>query len=135
MAVIFLGSTDLLSNERTSRFLGPFLRWLKPDISEEVTRRIQIVVRKCGHLTEYAILAVLFWRAIRRPQQGGARSWSWRWAAWVLLWTTLYAVTDEFHQSLVATRFASAWDVATDAFGGVIGLLLVNLKCPSASRT
>jgi len=32
LAVIFVGSTDLLSAEHTSRIIAPFLRWLNPDI-------------------------------------------------------------------------------------------------------
>jgi hypothetical protein len=33
--LIFVGSTDLMSAEQTSRFLVPFLRWLKPEISAQ----------------------------------------------------------------------------------------------------
>ena len=64
MALIFLGSTDMLSAEHTSRFLVPFLRWLDPQISLATLNTIQIGIRKLGHLTEYAILAVLLWRAL-----------------------------------------------------------------------
>src|SRR5438552_19121770 len=65
MAVIFLGSTDMLSAEHTSPFLVPFLRWLDPQISLAALSAIQLGIRKLGHLTEYAILAMLFWRALR----------------------------------------------------------------------
>jgi hypothetical protein len=60
LGVIFIGSTDVMSAEETSRFLVPFLRWLKPDISVETLAQIHFFVRKCGHLTEYAILAMIF---------------------------------------------------------------------------
>ena len=33
MALIFIGSTDVLSAEHTSRFLVPFLRWFDPNDS------------------------------------------------------------------------------------------------------
>src|SRR5205085_11378558 len=69
MALIFLGSTDILSAEHTSRFLVPFLRWLDPQISLAALAQIQFAIRKLGHLIEYAILAMLFWRALR----GGTR--------------------------------------------------------------
>src|SRR6266404_679946 len=69
MAVIFLGSTDMLSAEHTSRFLVPFLRWIDPQISLVALNAIQLGIRKLGHLTEYAILAMLLWRALR----GGIR--------------------------------------------------------------
>src|SRR5205085_6429061 len=69
MAVIFLGSTDMLSAAHTSGFLVPFLRWLDPQISLAALNAIQFGIRKLAHLTEYAILAALLWRALR----GGTR--------------------------------------------------------------
>jgi VanZ family protein len=66
LGVIFVGSTDLMSAEQTSRFLVPFLRWLKPDISPETIAQIHFLFRKLGHISEYAILAMLFWRAVYR---------------------------------------------------------------------
>src|SRR5437762_14140264 len=63
LGVIFFGSTDLMSAEHTSRFIVPFLRWLKPDISPETLASIHFIVRKCAHLSEYAVLALLLLRA------------------------------------------------------------------------
>src|SRR5580765_3111762 len=45
MGVIFFLSTDELSDQRTSRFIGPFLRWLNPGISDTAVRKIQYAVR------------------------------------------------------------------------------------------
>jgi hypothetical protein len=64
MIFIFVGSTDFLSAAHTSRFIGPFLRWFSPEISDATIGSIQLIVRKCGHLTEYAILAALLSRAL-----------------------------------------------------------------------
>ena len=66
MLSIFVASGDLMSAEHTSRFLVPFLLWWKPDLSPEALAQIHFLVRKLGHITEYAILAMLFWRAVRR---------------------------------------------------------------------
>ncbi len=66
MVFIFIGSTDLMSAEHTSRFIGPFLRWFAPDITDATIASIQLVVRKCAHLTEYAILSALLLRALRQ---------------------------------------------------------------------
>src|SRR4029450_11351545 len=63
LGVIFLGSADLMWGEHTSRFIVPFLRWLKPDISPDTLASIHFIVRKCAHLSEYAILALLWFRA------------------------------------------------------------------------
>jgi VanZ family protein len=119
MIFIFVGSTDLLSAEHTSRFIGPFLRWFAPDISEATIASIQLVVRKCAHVTEYAILAALLFRAFRqnRPRLG-------RIFAVTFFIAAVYAALDEFHQSFVASRIGSPWDVLIDTSGVVIGLAL-----------
>jgi len=122
MAIIFLGSTDLLSSRNTSRFIGPLLRWFKPDVSAETIAFAQTIVRKTGHVAEYGVLAVLVWHAARTPQDA---RWSWR-AAWLALAiVVVYAATDEVHQSFVATRLGSVWDVFLDTIGGAIGLFLL----------
>src|ERR1700742_1256811 len=63
--VMFVGSTDFLSAAQTSRFLTPFLIWLNPHISYRTIEIVHVIVRKLGHVTEYAVLAVLLWRAFR----------------------------------------------------------------------
>jgi len=119
LAVIFLGSTDLMSAEHTSRFLVPFLRWLKPDITAEAVVRVQFFVRKAAHLTEYAILAILFWRALRRGTNLRVQMSILFTAVWFAC--AIFAVSDEFHQSLVVWRTASAQDVLIDVCGAVVG--------------
>jgi VanZ family protein len=116
MIFIFIGSTDLLSAEHTSRFIGPFLRWFSPDVSDATIASIQLVVRKCGHLTEYGILGALIYRALRLY---GERIFG---VAFII--AALYAALDEFHQSFVASRTASPWDVTIDCIGAVAGLAL-----------
>src|SRR5438105_2676047 len=64
IGLIFIGSGDLMSAEHTSRFIVPFLHWLSPDLSPETLEQIHVLIRKLAHVTEYAILAVLLWRAI-----------------------------------------------------------------------
>src|SRR5436853_6644556 len=120
MALIFLGSSDVLSAEHTSRFLVPFLRWLDPQISTATLAHIQLAVRKLGHLTEYAILATLLWRALR-----AGRNWTARMAivfAVSLLGCSIFAASDEFHQSFVPSRTSSFQDVVIDICGALIGL-------------
>ncbi|MBI3875899.1 MAG: VanZ family protein [Verrucomicrobia bacterium] len=125
MLVIFTGSTDLLSSQHTSRFIGPLLRWFQPDISDATIGRVQFVVRRTGHLTEYAVLAALLWRARRKPAPKETRPWCWREAGFALLVATFYAATDEFHQSFVPSREARVGDVALDSFGAALGLLVL----------
>jgi VanZ family protein len=122
MAVIFLGSTDVLSAEHTSRFLVPLLRWLDPQITLATLNLMQTVIRKLGHVTEYAILAVLLWRAVR-----GATAWaSKRWILFVTIWVicAIFAASDEFHQSFVPSRTSSFHDVMIDISGVLVGLTI-----------
>ena len=129
MALIFSASTDAGSTRRTSRFLAPLLRWLKPDISREAIGRVQLVVRKLGHLGEYAILALLFWRAWRRSTGPSALSWSWASARFTLLFCVAYAASDELHQHFVSSRQASLVDVGIDSLGVGLGLGLIWIIC------
>jgi VanZ family protein len=125
MAVIFAGSTNLGSPQNTSRFIGPFLRWLNPDISNETINAIQFFIRKCAHGTEYGMLAFLAWRARRSSQLTEKKSWHWMDAFIAILIAAFYAATDEFHQSFVSTRQASAWDVGIDTTGAAVTMILL----------
>ncbi len=123
MCLIFAGSTDLLSGAHTSRFLMPFLLWLDPHISFQTLALIQFLVRKAGHVTEYAILATLLWRALRHHWLSVRRSF-WKPAMLTLVGAMTYAATDEFHQSFIPSRTATAHDVMIDTMGAIVGLLI-----------
>ena len=125
MGLIFAGSTDLLSSQRTSRIFGLLLRWLNPQVSDETIRAVQAVARKGGHVAEYSVLALLLWRARRKPFKDDPRPWSWGEAALVVFYAGLYAASDEFHQWFVPTRGASVRDVLLDMLGAGAGLLLL----------
>jgi VanZ family protein len=120
MALIFIGSTDVLSAEHTSRFLVPILRWLDPQISWATLNAIQTIIRKLGHVTEYAILAALMWRALR-----GGMVWKSKTSIlFAIVWIAcaVFAASDEFHQSFVPSRTSSFHDVMIDICGALIGL-------------
>ncbi len=125
MTVIFIGSTDLLATQHTSRFIGPFLRWLIPGVTDEAVSLVQLAIRKTGHATEYAVLAVLFWRALNGASLGRVRPWPARLAWWSWGLATLYAVTDEFHQSFVSSRQGQITDVLIDSAGAAAGICLI----------
>jgi len=122
---IFVGSTDAFSSAHTSRILGPLLRWLFPGLTEPALDLAVLLIRKAAHLTEYAVLAGLWWRALRRPVRQDPRPWAWRPAGLALLACALSAGADELHQSFTATRTASGWDVLLDTAGAGLGLLLL----------
>jgi VanZ family protein len=124
MALIFLISTDVGSSTHTSRLLEPFLRWLIPGISAHALDWAHTIARKGGHATGYAVLSLLLLRAIRKTSGITRKEWSWRAAQWALFVTIVYAASDEFHQSFVASRTASVGDVFIDTGGGILALAL-----------
>lgn len=122
LGVVFAGSTDIFSSEQTSRYLVPFLRWLNPQISPSTIATVHFALRKLSHLTEYAILAAFLWRALCNGTNLGAKVSLLFIAVWFVC--GICAVTDEFHQSFVASRTASPHDVLIDVCGALIGILL-----------
>jgi VanZ family protein len=119
IAVMFFGSTDLMSAEHTSRILTPLLRWWNPDISPATIAQVHFFVRKAVHLIEYAILAGLLFRALHFWVDG-----FWRRAAVALAPAMIFAAADEFHQSFVASRTSSLGDVLLDWSGALFGLTI-----------
>jgi len=125
MALIFGLSTEAGSPRHTSRIIGPLLRWLYPSVSEETIDRVQFVVRKMAHVTEYAVLALLLWRARRKPLPGSPRPWRWSDAAVVLGVTVLFAASDEWHQSFVPSREGRVADALIDTGGAAAALSIL----------
>jgi VanZ family protein len=127
-----------------SKFTRIFLRWLPASlimvliffISAQPSSHLpnfnwaDTLVKKGGHIVGYAVLAFTYWRALEFKGNK-------RWVAGLL--AILYALTDEFHQSFVAGRHSTIWDVMLfDNLGVLSSLWLVNLyrkqKRPEPSR-
>jgi VanZ family protein len=70
-----------------------------------------LVLRKIAHAAEYAVLGALLLRATGR-------------AGLAVALGTLYAASDEIHQSFVPGRSGRPLDVAIDALGVVCGVLV-----------
>jgi VanZ family protein len=124
MALIFSASADSHSYEHSSFFVEPLLHWLFPHMTQTHVDQIHHLIRKCCHLTEYAVLALLLWRALHLSKNK-LPAWSWPKVGGTLLLVFLYAASDEFHQSFVPTRTALVSDVFIDTAGGAIGLLVL----------
>lgn len=107
MSMMFGMSTDIGSSNNSSRFIGPFLRWLIPQIRAETIADIQFYVRKFAHVTEYGILALLLWRAVTASRLPGRLNKKPYFLAWIV--ALIFAISDELHQSFYASRTASPW--------------------------
>src|SRR2546422_6260597 len=120
MAVTVWLSTDIASGEHTSQLLLPALRWLLPWATPGQLHTVHRLLRKGAHLTEYAILAALWYRAFTRERNLSARAASWTAFAISLAWAAL----DEWHQSFLPSRTSSAMDVALDGAGAALALVV-----------
>ncbi|MGH2593701.1 MAG: VanZ family protein [Longimicrobiales bacterium] len=85
-----------------------------PDLG--VKPLVEKALRIAGHFIQYAVLAFLVSRA---NAPNGERS-NWR-IGLVLAWCAAYAVSDEWHQSFVPGRDASAFDWGVDMLGTLFG--------------
>ena len=82
---------------------------------------LNVVVRKGAHFSEYALLAVLAFGAFY-----GISRYFPRWLA-AVLFSFVYACSDEFHQIFVPGRAGMIRDVLLDTSGACTGALLACL--------
>jgi VanZ family protein len=122
MSAIFTASADSHSYQHSSRIFVPLIHWLFPSMPQPMVDEIHEFFRKCCHLAEYSIFALLLWRAFSRGIEH-SREWSIPKVRRVILVVMLYASTDEFHQIFVPTRTSRVTDVLIDTSGGILGLL------------
>ena len=82
-----------------------------------------IIFRKLGHITGYALLTALWaWALggiVRRP------------VLIAVLIAFAYACTDEFHQTFVSGRTGTPIDVGIDAIGMALAAFLIGKRRPS----
>ena len=78
-------------------------------------------IDKLAHFGAFAVLGALFLRALtaHRGNRRLARA-----MALSILWSSLYGISDEFHQFFVPGRSAEVLDAAADLLGSIAGVLL-----------
>jgi VanZ family protein len=123
MGVIFVMSTGAGGSETSVILISRTLRILTPGLLATLTPYqmdwINYGVRKLGHFTEYAVLALL---AVRAFQYGQAEA-SLRAFGLAFALCAFYAVTDEIHQAFVPVRSSSSTDILIDVAGAALCLL------------
>ena len=120
---------SLLVNSLLRYWLPPVL-WMsaifilsaQPTLPHHPDRLFDTILKKVGHAVEYGILAFLLWRALSRGR--GTLSRSALVAAFLV--SVLYAVSDEYHQTLVPGRNGRLMDVGFDTVGALVALLVVD---------
>jgi VanZ family protein len=108
---------------------GPVAFWMglifflssQPNLPSIRSRLPDTVLKKAGHITEYAVLSVLNYRALRKMGQAPFPT-----ATLSFVISVAYAVSDEYHQLFVPGRNGRPLDVFFDMLGTIAGVSAVN---------
>jgi VanZ family protein len=125
VGIIAIESTTLFGSEHTS---GPF-RWLYQELFGKVDDAqwgtIHFYLRKTGHFLGYGLLALAWLRAwwLTLPKSVFVTD-----ALLALLGTAMTASADELHQTFLAGRTGTPWDVLIDCSGAITLQLLVYIS-------
>lgn len=82
----------------------------------------EFIIRKMAHMSEYALLALSLIYAFSKYQLPINRVY-----IFSLLWTFLYACTDEFHQLFIGGRAGQFTDVLIDTSGAILMIILFHI--------
>ena len=126
MVAIFIVSSDLGSADNTRPVLASivrrFLPWLALRMTPEMIDITDFIIRKIAHVTEYAVLCLLVSRSVGVNVTASIRE---RLVPAGI--SSLYALSDEFHQSFVPSRGATYTDVMWDTSGAILGATILQV--------
>ncbi|OGO68480.1 MAG: hypothetical protein A2Z37_08380 [Chloroflexi bacterium RBG_19FT_COMBO_62_14] len=88
---------------------------------------VDFLVKKGGHATGYALLALAYYFALPPRLTPGYR------VMMALLMAILFALSDEYHQSFVEGRTSSLRDVVIDGGGAVFALMIAAVYSSNSS--
>jgi len=119
MGLIFSLSTASFSSAKTEALIVSLYSGVMPWFTALSVETIGLLIRKMAHLSEYFILGTLVTHIL---QKRSARITASQIVVAIPL-GIIYAIGDEWHQSFVPGRTASAMDVLFDTIGFVCGSL------------
>ncbi|MEA3342381.1 MAG: VanZ family protein [Chloroflexota bacterium] len=91
----------------------------QPDLPSAPGPWLDILLKKTGHALAYGVLAWLYLRPLRGRFHHPTAA-----RAIALCLTVAYALSDEYHQTLVPGRNGTLWDVVVDGIGAAGAMLL-----------
>jgi VanZ family protein len=134
LLLIFYFSSQAGSPENSAAWLLGWLRWLAPQLAEQLTPEqlhlLNYIFRKTGHGTGYLILTLLGYWAFRHSFGMDAP----RAVRWAVLTSLLRAVLDEIHQAFVPGRTGTPVDVMIDAVGIALAAWLIQRRTSPKDR-
>ena len=131
MVMIFCFSAQ--TGEESGAMSGSITRWVlnllipdfenyTPEKQDGICNVVGLLIRKMAHFSVFALLGFSTMLHIAQIGKKVTVGLPWLWA-WGI--STLYAASDEFHQSFVANRGPSVVDVMIDSTGAICGVLLM----------
>lgn len=105
---------------------GPVILWMllifflssRSDLPATQVKTVDFVTKKIAHVLEYLILNLLWYRALAKKQPTEA-----------MLYSLVFAFTDETHQIFIPERAGVLRDVGIDFIGILLSsLLIIKLK-------
>jgi VanZ family protein len=87
------------------------------------------IVKKTAHLIEYAVLSILYFRALKESGLEKKNA-----AIVAIILCFLYGASDEIHQSFIPGREPRVRDTLIDAFGAGLAMLGIWKLLPTAPK-
>lgn len=125
---IFYLASGKNSIAQTSRVFVPLLNFLFPRGDSKALQNYHVIIRKCGHLAGYAMLALLASIVFYNSSMPSPAKFWYVYAFGVVL---IVASLDEIRQSFDPTRVGSFADVALDCIGGMLTIFLFWIFVPN----
>lgn len=128
MVVIFRFSSQTAADSTTESMAitEKILRFFIANPSNELIDSFENIVRKLAHFSEYFVLGDLFYITLRSFGLSKRKS------AYAILFSAIYAVSDEIHQYFIPGRACRWYDMVIDTSGSVFGyfscIILASLK-------
>lgn len=122
MILIFMLSNEpaAISDEK-SKFVIYLFNLLGLNLNSYFGNMANFAVRKTGHVSEYLILFVLLYNALRgKLQVSKALIFS-------LIIQIFYATSDEIHQYFIPGRACRFTDILIDTSGGLLALIIIKI--------
>lgn len=107
--IYYFTATPAYTGPSTLSLLGQVLPFLPAPVHD----LLNYLIRKAAHLTAFGILALLTRWAFLPASWASRGAWG---------FTTLYAASDEWHQTLVPGRSGTVGDVLLDSAGALLAL-------------
>lgn len=89
-----------------------------PNADNNDINNLNLIVRKTTHVIVFGILSLLLFKTLEPYRYSFLLAW---------LFTILYVITDEYHQSFMPGRVATYRDVFFETFGALLVLILILL--------